>query len=334
MKDKARLLVASCLLLVADMSHVSADDELKSLYTRPETIPFPEDNSYSSVKATLGKMLFFDPRLSRAQNMNCASCHNPSFGWEVPLAKAVGAQAEPLRRHAPTILNMAWSDTLFWDGRAPSLEEQIKGPIQNPEEMNLPLSDVVVRLNKVEGYRYWFDKAFPEEGLTQDTILKAIATFERTIVSTEAPFDLWVKGDETAISESAKRGFDLFNGKAACIACHSGWNFTDNQFHDIGLRDMEDMGKYEISGAYNDMYAFKTPGLRNITQRAPYMHDGSLHDLEGVINHYANGGVRRSSISSLMRPFSLNDQEKTDLIAFLNTLTGPDMVVSLPKLPL
>ncbi|WP_409522514.1 cytochrome-c peroxidase [Nitrincola sp. MINF-07-Sa-05] len=322
------------LTLLFAIGLVSAADDMRSMYERPESIPFPDDNSYSAVKATLGKMLFFDPRLSRDQNMNCASCHNPSFGWEAPLAKAVGAQAQPLRRHAPTILNMAWSgNALFWDGRAASLEEQAGGPIESPVEMNLPLYEAVSRLQKIEGYRHWFDQAFPDEGLNQNTIRKAIATFERTVVATEAPFDQWVKGDESSIDESAKRGFKLFNGKAQCVACHMGWNFTDNQFHDIGLPDMEDMGRYEITGRNKDMHHFKTPGLRNITQRAPYMHDGSLPTLESVIVHYMSGGVHRDSVSPLMQPFTLDEGEKADLIAFLETLTGPDMVVSLPNLP-
>jgi len=309
-------------------------EQLREAYKRPESIPFPANNPYSGTKATLGKMLFFDPRLSQAKNMTCASCHNPSFGWEAPLSKPVGALAQPLKRHAPTLLNMAWSgDALFWDGRAPSLEEQARGPIETPAEMNIPLSEVVERLNGITEYRYWFDKAFPVEGLTSETVLHAIATYERTIVSTESPFDRWVNGDDTALDESEKRGFQLFNGKAGCSRCHSGWNFTDNRFHDIGLPDIEDKGRYEVTGEVKDQFSFKTPGLRNITQRAPYMHDGSLPNLESVIAHYLSGGVRRNSISPLMRPVPLNASERDDLIAFLKSLTGPDMVVSLPNLP-
>lgn len=327
MKIKAWLV-----LLLLSINLAWADD-MRDLYERPESIPFPLDNSYSAVKATLGKMLFFDPRLSRDQNMSCASCHNPSFGWEASLPKALGAFAQPLRRHSPTVLNMAWSDSFFWDGRADSLEEQARGPIESSEEMNLSMAEAVRRIANIEGYSEWFIKAFPGEGVNETNILKAISTYERTIVSTESSFDLWVKGEEEAISESAKRGFNLFNGKAKCISCHSGWNFTDNKFHDIGLFDSEDLGRFEISGIEEDLHGFKTPGLRNISQRAPYMHDGSLSSLDTVIEHYMDGGRQRNSVSSLMQPFTLNEEEVTDLIAFLKTLTGPDMVVSLPILP-
>lgn len=307
---------------------------LKEIYERPETVPFPDNNPYSSVKAALGKMLFFDPRVSRDQNMNCASCHNPSFGWETPTSKSLGAQAVQLPRHSPTTLNMAWlEDAYFWDGRATTLEEQAKGPIENPLEMNFTMPELVERLKKVEGYRYWFDKAFPSEGLNSDTILKAIATFERTIISTESPFDKWVKGDETAISDQAKKGFEIYNGKAKCVACHQGWNFTDNQFHDIGLPDEEDEGRYIITGDSEDLHAFKTPTLRDITQRAPFMHDGSIEDLDAVVEHYNQGGVKRDSLSPFLTPLNLTQQEKDALVAFMKTLTGPDMIVSLPVLP-
>ena len=183
-------------------------------FVRPKTLPFPADNPYTLEKAALGKMLFFDQRLSKAQNMSCASCHNPSFGWEVPFPKSIGAQNVILPRHANTVLNLAWGRTFFWDGRANSLEEQAKGPIENPLEMNNTMEMVVERLKKIEGYRHWFSKAFPEEGITEKTTLKAIATYERTLVSGEAPFDKWVSGDESSISDEAKSGFKIFIGKA------------------------------------------------------------------------------------------------------------------------
>jgi len=311
----------------------AGDATLKKSYQRPADIPFPPDNPYTPVKAALGKLLFFDPRLSQAQNMNCATCHNPSFGWEMPLPQAVGSLGTKLRRHAPTVLNMAWGDRYFWDGRAGSLEEQAGGPIAAPEEMNLPIKEAVARIRGISGYQYWFQQAFPGQGVTKDTLLKAIATYERTIVSPEAPFDRWVEGDDAAISEQAKQGFELFNGKAQCSHCHSGWNFTDSDFHDIGLPNASDRGRIEITGDQNDQYGFKTPSLRNINQRAPYMHDGSLATMEAVITHYAGGGVNRPSLSSEMKPFSLTPNEMAALIAFLDSLSGPNMVVSLPVLP-
>jgi len=197
-------------------------------FERPAYIEFPPDAPYSPQVATLGKMLFFDPRLSGPQNMSCATCHNPSFGWETPVAKAIGSNNEPLGRHAPTILNLADADQLFWDGRASSLEEQAIGPITHPNEMasNFPL--IIHRLNAVNEYREWFERLYPKDGISKKTILNAISTYERTLQSGWTSFDEWVAGDEDAISHSAKRGFKLFVGKAGCVSCHQGWSFTDH----------------------------------------------------------------------------------------------------------
>lgn len=320
------------IILICELSIAAPLD--KSAFQRPENIPFPENNPYSSTKATLGKMLFFDPRLSRDRNMNCASCHNPSFGWEVPLPKAVGSMAQPLRRHSPTILNLAWGFGYFWDGSAPSLEVQARGPLENPMEMNMPLSLLVERLNGVEGYQRWFKAVFPNKGITEETILQALTTYERTIVSTDAPFDKWVRGEEEAISDSAKRGFNIFIGKANCAACHKGWAFTDYSYYDIGLADTRDIGREAATGNRSDRYSFKVPTLRNIEQRAPYMHDGSIPNLEAAVIHYiALPGKRRTVSDKLPRNLSLTATEITDLIEFLKTLTGTDMSVSLPILP-
>ncbi len=279
-------------------------------------------------------MLYFDPRVSAGQNMNCASCHNPSFGWEAPLDRAIGSQNTPLGRHAPTVLNMAFATHFyFWDGRASTLEEQAKGPIEADVEMNMPLDRLVERLQGIEGYRDWFARVFPEENITEDTIVQAIATYERTVVASYAPFDAWIDGDESAISESAKRGFELFNGKAECAACHSGWNFTDDEFHDIGLPS-EDIGRAAVdSSDIKNIQAFKTPNLRDLTQRMPFMHDGSIDDLDGVIRHYISGGIQRASLSPKMFSLDLSEEEIADLIAFLESLTGEATVVALPRLP-
>lgn len=308
-------------------------DQLASAYKRPESIPFPAENPYTPEKAALGKMLYFDPRVSNGQNMNCASCHNPSFGWEAPLPLAIGSQNTPLGRHAPTVLNQAWSDEFFWDGRSKTLEDQAAGPITADVEMNMPLPKLVERLSGIKDYVTWFDKVFPKKGITQKTILQAIATYERTVVASYAPFDAWVDGDENALSDSAKRGFKLFNGKARCADCHSGWNFTDNKYHDIGLPS-EDIGRAAIE-KHNPkaMFAFKTPGLRDLTQRMPFMHDGSVADLYDVVAHYVSGGVQRPSLSPLMKPVELDQDEIADLIAFMESLTGEKAVVALPILP-
>ena len=308
-------------------------DDLKARYRRPTQIPFPSNNPYSPEKAALGKALFFDPRLSGNQNMNCATCHNPSFGWKVPLPRAVGSLNTPLSRSAPTLLNLAWASRFFWDGRAPTLEEQVKDPIEDGDEMNLPFRQAVSRLKAIEGYRSWFDQVFPGAGVTADTITMAIATYERTIVSGYAPFDAWIDGDENAISVTAKQGFVLFNGKGNCAACHFGWNFTDEKFHDIGTPS-DDIGRSEFEpGNPKAVHAFKTPGLRDINLRAPYLHDGSLKDLDAVLTQFVSGGVVRPSLSPDFHPVDLTKEEKAKVIEFLDSLTAGKQMVALPILP-
>jgi|TARA_B110000211_G_scaffold93926_1_gene109541 cytochrome c peroxidase len=320
-------------LVVGLVAEAEITKEMKAQYQRPDTIPFPADNPYQAEKAALGKMLFFDPRLSINENISCATCHNPSFGWEQALPLAVGAQNTALGRHNPTILNLAWGDKFFWDGRAATLEEQALGPIQSDVEMNMPLDVLIERVSGIEGYRPYFNSIF-SEGITAETIAKAIATFERTVVSGPSPFDRWIEGDESALSDSAKRGFELFNGKAKCSTCHTGWNFTDNKFHDIGLPTLDE-GRFVIDPSSElNRHAFKTPGLRNITHRAPYMHNGSLANLDAVLVHYLSGGLPRPSRSPEIGFLPLMNDDLTDLKAFLHTLQGEDQPMSLPALPL
>jgi len=319
-------------LVAAMASAQPSSGAQRAEWRRPDTIPFPKDNPYTPEKAALGKMLFFDTRLSRDKNLSCASCHNPSFGWEVPFATAIGAGGKPLGRHAPTALNQAWSKNLFWDGRAPTLEAQAKGPIEAGVEMDLPMATAVTRLKAVQGYQTAFAKAFPSEGLSEATVLKAIATFERTIVTGDTPFDRWVRGDDKALSAEAQRGFALFAGKAQCSVCHSGWNFTDDKFHDIGL-PTADPGRMGVSREAADQHAFKTPGLREIAARAPYMHHGQVATLEAVVAHYVSGGVRRPSLSKNMKPLSLTAQETQDLLTFMRSLSSPQATIAMPNLP-
>lgn len=306
--------------------------QLIEQYQRPSEIPFPEDNAYSDAKAELGRMLFFDPRLSVSNLISCASCHNPSFGWEDAQPLGSGDKMGRLGRHTPTILNLAWSEIFFWDGRADTLEEQALGPIAASAEMAQPIDELVEELNGIDGYRTAFATAFPGEGVTEDNIGKAIATFERTVVSNLAPFDRWVRGDANAVSAEVKRGFVLFNTTARCANCHSGWNFTDDSFHDIGMNS-EDLGRSVVLGGDALKHAFKTPGLRNIVERAPYMHDGSLQTLDQVIDHYDNGFVRRASLSDEMKPLGLSHQDKGDIIAFLKSLSSVDDPMDIPVLP-
>lgn len=319
--------------MVLALQTLPAQSDNRDAFQRPLTIPFPEDRPYNPQIATLGKMLYFDPRLSGAQNMSCASCHNPSFGWETPVDGAVGAMNTRLGRHAPTTLNQAWVHPYFWDGRAETLEEQAAGPITAEVEMNATFEEVIARLEQVEGYRTWFARLFPGDGITEGTITLAIATYERTIVSGWSPFDRWVEGNDSAISNAAKRGFELFVGEAQCAACHTGWNFTDNLFHDIGL-PTDDIGRAEFEQEnVAALHAFKTPGLRNISLRAPFMHNGSVANMREVIVHYSTGGIQRPSLSPRMVDFEPTEGDIFDLVAFLDTLTEEVTEVPTPVLP-
>jgi cytochrome c peroxidase len=221
----------------------------------------------------------------------------------------------------------------MWDGRAGSLEEQALGPIQADVEMNLPIDVLLTRLKNIPEYPPMFAAAFPKEGVTPETIAKAIATYERTVVSGRAPFDAWIDGDEKAISPEAVRGFVSFNTNAQCSSCHSGWNLTDDSFHDIGLPG-DDIGRGKFLPDVTKMsHAFKTPGLREITRRGPYMRDGSVATLEAVIEHYNTGGIDRPSRSMLIKPLRLSAQEKSDLVALMKTFTSNVDPTTVPVLP-
>jgi cytochrome c peroxidase len=331
----AGALVAAAAAVFAEPIKEVPLEELKAAYRRPDSIPFPSSNPFSDAKLELGHMLFFEPRLSAAGNVSCATCHNPALGWEDATRTSVGAGAVTLGRHTPTILNLAWTEPLMWDGRKDTLEEQALGPIEAEVEMNMPIEQVIARLRSIDGYKPLFAKAFPElKGeISGETIGMAIATFERTIVSNKAPFDLWIEGREDAIGEAAKRGFRLFNGKANCAACHSGWRFTDDGFHDIGLASPDPGRALIVPDVPQLKHAFKTPGLRNIAERAPYMHDGSVATLAETIRHYDTGYIDRESLSPNMRRLGLSAREIDDLVAFMLTLSSKDDPIPVPTLP-
>jgi cytochrome c peroxidase len=306
---------------------------MKADYRRPATIPFPKDNPYSVEKVSLGKKLFFDTRLSAANILSCGSCHSPAYGWGDGQPTGVGHGMKKLGRRSPTIVNAAFGQIFMWDGRAGSLEEQALGPIRADVEMNLPVDQLIEKLKGIDGYRPLFQAVFPAQGIAPETIAKAIATYERTVVSNRAPFDAWIEGDETAISQDAVRGFVLFNTKARCVDCHSGWNFTDDSFHDIGLAST-DIGRAKIVPGIEKMkFAFKTPGLREISLRGPYMHDGSVPTLQAVMDHYNRGGIDRPSRSEQIKPLGLSKQESADLVAFMKTLNSDLAPTSAPLLP-
>ena len=307
---------------------------LKMRYQRPASIPFPEDNAPSQARELLGRTLFFDPRLSGSNWIACSTCHNPALAWGDALPLAIGHGMQTLGRRTPTILNLAWADSLFWDGRAASLEEQALGPIQAAGEMNQPLETLVDKIKAIPEYLPLFQKAYPNEPLSVATLAKAIASFERTVVSDSAAFDRWVAGDEKAISEEAQRGFVVFNNQARCSQCHSTWRFTDDSFHDIGVNSNDQGRGALLAGVPAMQHAFKTPTLRNVNRRAPYMHNGSESTLEQVIDFYVQGGrQQRPSLSADIRPLSLTSQDKQDLVAFLQTLTSEDKPLVVPTLP-
>ena len=333
-------LVAVTALVAACSSAVNAPPPTAAVsadpWLRPAAVPFTEGNEPNSARIELGRTLFFDPRLSGSNMISCAWCHNPARGWTDGQATAIGHGFKRLGRATPTILNTAYNPLQMWDGRKPTLEDQALGPIGSPDEMNLPLDKMVSKLSAIPGYKALFDAAYPGEGISQQTVGKAIASFERTVVSTSAPFDRWRHGDSHAMSESAQHGFALFVGKANCSLCHQGFNFTDNGFHNIGVRsltDTEDEGRFAHRKVKVNKGAFKTPTLRDIELTAPYMHNGYYKTLEEVVDHYDRGGDSKANLDPNMKPLGLSPGEKSDLVAFMKALTGTPQRIEVPTLP-
>ncbi|MFL6665398.1 MAG: cytochrome-c peroxidase [Rhizobacter sp.] len=302
-------------------------------------VPMPQDNISTPARVELGTALFFDPRMSGNGAMSCASCHNPSLGWSDGLKTAVGWGGQVLGRATPTVLNTAYNTQFMWDGRKKSLEDQALGPMKTPQEMNTDFGASLARLRSVPSYVAMFEKAYPGEGVTEETIAKAIAAFERTVVVNDSAFDRWLAGDKKAMTMQQWRGYKLFvaSDKGDCAACHSAPNFTDNGFHNIGLVKQgdgdPDPGRFAIRKVASMKGAFKTPGLRDIELTAPYFHDGSAGTLRDVVEHYVRGGDDRSNLSSSMKPLNLSEPEKDDLVAFLKALTGQRRPIAVPHLP-
>jgi cytochrome c peroxidase len=297
----------------------------------PRTIDYPNDAPPSQEEVELGKMLFFDKRLSSNDKLSCASCHNPDLGFGDGMAAGMGTLGNKLGRNTPHIYNLAWNTVFFWDGRAASLEQQALGPIQAPGEMNMPLDQLVPKLQQVPFYVKTFAEVYPKLGMMPETIARAIAAFERTLISNNSPFDRYMQGDTSAMSPAAIRGLQLFIGKANCVTCHSGPNLTDQSFHNIGVGG-QDSGRATVIKDPSLMGAFKTPGLRNALLTAPYMHDGSVPTLEEVVRFYNAGGKHRQGVSELIKPLQLTEHEIFDLVAFLGALSDP-IVIKRPRIP-
>ena len=294
--------------------------DLKLRYVAPTQAPHPDTNPGTPAKVALGTQLFFDPALSGNGRLACATCHDARAGFADRRALSLGVTGSALARRTPTVINLAWSERLFWDGRAATLEQQAVMPIADEKEMGMPHAVMVSKLQADMQYRRLFEAAFPGEGVSVATVGKALAAFERTLLFAQAPFDRWVAGDDSAISDSAKRGFVEFNTRAGCAQCHSGWNFTDGKFHDIGVPG-SDAGRFGVTGDEAHRHGFKTPGLRNIAQRAPYMHDGHLATLNAVLRFYDRGFERRATLAPEMR--NVRARGGRDIVTFLETLTTP-----------
>lgn len=301
-------------------------------------LPVLADNPATPAKIELGKALFFDPRLSANGTISCATCHNPALGWSDGLKTGVGINGTVLGRATPTIVNVAYNTQFMWDGRKKSLEDQALGPMKTPEEMKTDLGAAIHMLGSIDAYRVLFDKAFPGEAIGEDTIAKAIAAFERTVVSKDSRFDRWVSGDTRALTAQEWRGYQVFKDPARgnCATCHAGPNFTDNGFHNIGVAQAAgkpDLGRFQLRALASMKGAFKTPTLRDIALTAPYFRDGSAATLMDVVEHYDRGGDDRSNLSKEIRPLNLRTEEKEDLVAFMLALTGRPTSVALPQLP-
>jgi len=297
----------------------------------------PSDNPMTTQKVELGRILFFDKRLSNDNTIACASCHLMQHGFTDGQPVSTGIRGQKGGRSAPASFNRVFSSAQFWDGRAPTLEAQSVGPFTNPIEHGFANYDVMnAKMMKIAGYRKLFKQVFGDENITTERVGKAIASFQRTVLSGNSPADRFDQGQEAgAISESAQKGLLLFRDKARCTKCHSGFNFTDEKFHNLGIGwddNKVDLGRYMVTSNAEELGAFKTPTLREIARSAPYMHDGRFKTLEEVVNFYNKGGVKNPHQDPLVLPLELTDQEKSDLLAFLRTLNGQGWQhVSAPK---
>ena len=295
----------------------------RELFKRMPLPPAPADNDTRPEKITLGAKLFADNRLSGNGQRSCASCHLPERAFTDGRRRAQGLSGAPLLRNTPSLFNLAWSRFFFWDGRAASLEEQVQGPILAVTEMGGHWPVILQRLGRDAEMVSEFHRVFPgEPAISEASVVKAIACYVRSLVSPRTRFDAWVDGTQDALDIREQRGFALFVGKAGCVLCHVGWRFTDDRLHDIGLPG-KDPGQGATAGGTRGLAAFKTPGLRELSRTAPYMHDGSLPSLAAVLTHYAGGFLRRPSLSTNMNQrLRLSPEERADLIAFLATLSA------------
>ena len=288
-------------------------------------LQWPRDNPYSAAKVELGRDLYFDKRLSADDSVSCASCHAPQHAFTDGSPVSTGIRSQKGGRSAPTVINRAYSLAQFWDGRAGTLEEQAKGPMANPIEMGNTHEGVVSKIQSIAGYRPLFAKAFGSEEINIDRVAQAIACFERTVLSGNAPYDRYKAGQKSAMSAAQVHGMKVFFEKAQCDRCHEGSNFTLNAYANLGVgtdKPDPDVGRFAVTKDQRDWGVFKTPTLREIEHTAPYMHDGSLKTLDDVVEFYNKGGIPNRNLDANIKPLKLSEQEKKDLVSFLKALSG------------
>ncbi len=292
-------------------------------------------------RVRLGRWLFFDKRLSADDSASCPTCHRPENAFSEPTPVSTGINGQKGGRKAPSFINQAWTiyPHFFWDGRAASLEEQALGPVANPIEMGNTLDAMITTLTGIKQYEKYFAEAFGSPGITKDRIAKAIADYERTRMSGNSPVDQWRQEEkEDAVSDKVKQGHKLFFGKAECNQCHLGDNYTDSSFHNLGIgwdaetKKFADNGRFDVTKKEEDKGKFKTPGLRDITKHAPYMHDGSIATLREVVVHYNKGGNANPNLSPKVRKLNLTDEEIDAVVAFMEALDGEGYMDEAPKL--
>jgi cytochrome c peroxidase len=291
--------------------------------------PVPKDNPLTPARVRLGRRLFFDPILSADRTVACASCHDPTHGFASPAGVGVGIGGRRTARKAPTLFNRAFGKAFFWDGRETSLEAQALRPIANPDEMGDSVDRVVRRLREDRAYAAGFGAAFPD-GLTAANLARALASFERVLLTGNSRVDRFRAGDLGVLDDGERHGLWLFESRGQCWRCHAGRNFTDETYHNTGVgwgKPSADAGRHAVTHQDADRGRFKTPTLRGLAHTAPYMHDGSLKTLQDVVEFYNRGGVKNPNLDPAMTPLGLSKEEVRDLVAFLRALSDTPAAV-------
>jgi cytochrome c peroxidase len=315
----------------------AADEQLPEVPLGLPPVPVPDDNPMTAAKVELGKLLYFDKRLSKDGTLSCATCHDPQMAWTEHRATSEGIGGQLGERNSPTVINSAYHPEQFWDGRAASLEEQALGPVANPIEMGHTVDAMVQDLSKLDGYNEHFQKAFGT-GVTADGVAKAIAAFERTVLSGNSPYDKFQAGDEAALTDEQKEGWQLFQD-AGCVTCHSPPLFTNGRYYNAGIgmdKEEPDVGRMAVTEKEGDKGKFRVPTLREIANTHPYFHDGSAETLEDAVALMAAGGKDNENLSAMLkavREAELTEEDQKKIVAFLNGLSGEYPIVEPPELP-